>query len=66
MCDIMDTKQKDVDDNEGKLRRGVDGGDESEEDIEGEGKQKDPGYDLLWMKRQLETMNTSPLSELLD
>ena len=66
MCDVMDTKQKDVDDNEGQLRRGVDGGDESEEDIEGEGKQKYPGYALLWMKRQLETMNTSPLSELLD
>ena len=44
----------------------MDGGDQGQEDVEGEGDQEDPGDDLLRMKRVLQTMNTSPFSKLLD
>ena len=66
MGDIVNTKENDIDDDQGQLCRGVDCRNEGQEDVESEGKEKDPGHDLLRMKRQLEAMNTSPLSKLLD
>ena len=42
MGDVVDTKDDNVDDDERQLGGGVDGGDEGQEDVQGEGHQEDP------------------------
>lgn len=65
MGDVVDPEHQQVQQEQGQLGGGVDGGDESEEDVEGEGEEEDPGDDLLGMKGKLESVNTAPFPELL-
>ena len=63
--DVVNTKYQDVDDQQGQLGCAVDGGDEGEEDVDGEGEEEDPGHDLLGMKGKLKAVDPPPFSEFL-
>ena len=65
MGDVVNTKDQDVDDQQGELGCAVDGGDEGEEDVDGEGEEEDPGHDLLGVKGQLKAVDPPPFSEFL-
>ena len=66
MCDVMNAKDDDIEDDEADLSGGVDGGDEGEEDEQGVGDQEHPGDDLLGVEGELETVKSPPFPELLD
>ena len=65
MGDVVNTKDQDVDDQQGELGCGVDGGYEGEEDVDGEGEEEDPGHDLLGMKGKLKAVDPPPFSKFL-
>ena len=62
--DIVETEDDGVEDDERQLDGGVEGGDEGEEGIDGEGGEEDPGYYLLGVKWRLETVDSSPFSKV--
>ena len=65
MRGVVEAEDEDVDDEERELGGGVDGGDEGEEDVEGEGEEEHPGDQLLGVEGQLEPVPPPPLPELL-
>ena len=65
MRGVVEAEDEDVDDEERELGGGVDGGDEGEEDVEGEGEQEHPGDHLLGVEGQLQPVHPPPLPKLL-
>ena len=62
--DIVETEDDGVEDDERQLDGGVEGRDEGEEGIDGEGGEEDPGYYLLGVEWRLETVDSSPFSKV--